>query len=394
MNKAKKTNKSGKSVLDLSEKLDEFNQQYDHKDDFLGKDILTLANRVDAARNNMWHGHEEQRVVLEKPERPRMFTRYETLVGKYSSAYKQAEQDYDIIAKINKFEGSNTNYILVIKYKNSNYYDIIERKECEKLTESYCYPINNEYIDSLNEGDTVKKDDILFKSTSFDKDMNYNYGVNANIIFVSDNKTTEDAIKARRGFLEEKCNSFYCDEILITINTNDILINYYGDNEHYKSFPDIDEYTKDDRKILAVRRRINYETSLYDLKDEQLMRINYNDDQPFYGKGKVIDIDIYCNQDPNKLRNYEYNSQIVKYLDMQTEYYKKIVEILEPIKFNTKNKCSDDLSYLYRRAKDILNPEITWKNDKSDFDNIVLVFKVMKIKKATIGSKFAGRYGR
>ena len=378
-----------KNNFSLGTKLDEKNIEFDHKDDFLGVDILTLANKVDAVRGTMFGNMLSQSVCLNNPEPPRVFTRYENQTGEYSSSYLKLKNDYKIIKKIKKFDDNDNYYILIVFNKLTKEYDIIERKLGEKLTESYCYLNVNDKIDSLKENDEVHEGDVLYHSRNFDDNLNYSYGLNANAVYMINNNTIEDAIVVSDEFAE-RASSSYIHEIAVNVNTNDLLVNIYGDDKNYKSFPDIGEDTQG--RILTSIRRINYENAMFDLKDDQLKEINYSSDRKLYGKGTVIDIDIYANCDIEKLSESKYNEQIIKYLKQQKRYYTEIFNTLDPI-IKKNKKCTDDIYYLYSRAKSILNPEIKWKNDKTDFDNVYIVFKVLETIKIHVGSKIAGRFG-
>lgn len=378
-----------KSNLNLKGKLAKLNEQFHGSDRFLGKDVLTMANKINSSRNIMFNSHLEQAVVLYNPDFAKVYTNYENEVGSFSSSYKRTEAPLKVMAKVPKFsEYPDVNYVLVVK--KGNEYDIIERKIGEKLTEGYCYLNVNDKIDAVKVGETLPENEVLFHSTSFDDQMNYRYGVNAKVVYMINNDTLEDAILATEDFADQTL-SHYMEDVEVNVNGNDILGNIYGEGMEYKAFPDIGEKTKG--TILVSRRRINYEHALYDLQNENLKMINNNTDMVFYAEGTLIDIDVYCNQDLEKIEKYFYNSQIVKYLKMSREYYQKLVEVLGPIVENPKAKCSDDLTHLYRRAKDALNPAVQWKNEKSDFDNIVISFKILKEQRLHVGSKIVGKYG-
>ena len=372
--------------LNLKAELEEKNNELDHSDSFLGKDVLTMANKINSSRNIMFQSHLDQCVVLAKPEFPKVFTNYENEVGKYSSSYKKADKDLEVVKKICKYENQpDYNYLLIVKDKN-NHYDVIHREIGEKLTEDYCYMYHNEVIDSKKEGSKIKQDEVLFRSTSFDKDMNYCYGVNANTVYLIENNTIEDAICISDEFAK-KLDSYYLSEIEINVNTNDILCNLYGAEDNYKVLPDIGEETKPE--ILTARRRINYDNALYDLQTDNLKSINYSTDTLFYANGIVTDIDIYCNQELEELKKYFYNEQIIKYIEMQNKYYKEIISTVEKILRDKTATVSNDLKFFYRRAKDSIDPKIKWV-EKTDFDNMIIIVRVMRRNPIHIGSKIVG----
>jgi len=377
------------SHFTLGQELDEINEKYDGKDDFLGIDILTNASHLDAVRGTMFASMITQSVCINNPEPPKIFTRYENQVGKYSSSYLKNDDEYKIIKKINKFSNIDNYYILIVKNMKTKEYDIIERKLGESLTENYCYLNNNEKIDSFQEKDKIPKDTLLYHSTNFDDFGNYSYGLNAKVCYMIENNTIEDAIVCSES-LAKRMSFNYIYERAINLNTNDLFVNIYGDDKNYKCFPDINENTQG--KVLLVKRRINYENALFDLKDEQLKNINYKSDTIVYSPGRVIDIDIYSNVPIEELKQDKYNEQIVYYLEEQKRYYTEIKETLE--KLESKGAVfTDSLSFIYRKSIEYLNEDIKWRNDKTEFNNVYLKIKVLKENPIHIGSKIAGRYG-
>lgn len=385
--------------IDIKQTLEALNDQYRGSDAFLGKDVLTLANQINANRNIMFNSHLEQYVVLENPDFPRVFTNYENEVGSYSSSYYRNEEEKTIIKKISKF-GSGLFYVMITKDENG-VHDVIYRKPGETLTEGYAYLYANDKIDSKEEGDSIETGELLYRSTSFDEHGNFRYGKNANACYMIEDNTIEDAIWCSESFAESM-TSYYLTEVEVSVNNNDLLLNIYGDNDNYKCFPDVGEYTN--RQTLVARRRINYETALFDLQNENLKKINYNNDTVFYGEGQIIDIEIRSNKSDLDLIKSTYNKQVVKYLHAERDYYEEIVWTLKPI--IEKGKFTHELSYLYRQAIDYLTifydaqkektPGETihrWENEKNEFDNYVIIFKILTKNKLKIGSKLSGRFG-
>lgn len=375
--------------LNLKSELEQKNIEFDHSDAFLGKDVLTFPNKMNSSRNILFNSHIDQFVVLDNPEFPRIFTNYENEVGRYSSAYKKADRDYTVLYKISKFKSHpDFEYTLVVR-DDSGQYDVIHRKPGELLTEHYCYLNVNDNIDSLKEGSVINEGDVLYHSTSFDKDMNYRYGINAKAVYLIENNTIEDAIVISES-LAKRLDSFYIENVEINVNTNDVLCNLYGDSENYKSFPDIGESTNG--KILAARRRINYDTALFDLKSENLRRIINNLDTKFYAEGQVIDINIFSNQDVEELKANSFNTQLVHYIENQEMYYMSVMNVLTPLVEESRELCSDNLLFMYKTARDAVNPKTVYI-DKNDFEGMILQFKILKRNHIHVGTKLSGRFG-
>ena len=361
---------------------------------FLAKDLLSLADKMSSSRNILFSNNMEQFLVLENPEIPRIFTNFEREVGKYSSSYWQSDREWVVVDKISKFPDidPNLNYVLILR-DNEGYHEIIERKMNESLTENYTYLYHNEVFDTKQPGDSIDPGEILRRSYSFDEDMNYRFGINAKAVYMILNDTIEDAIICSES-LANRMVHYYAFNVDVNINENDILLNLYGDLHEYKSFPDVGDPLNG--RLLCARRRIEYEKALFDLQDQRLMEINYNTDTPFYcnsNANRLIDIDIYSNRPIELLEQYPYNRQIVRYLRYSIEYHQRIYDVLKQIIENHPDSYSDDISHVYRRCADILQTNRKWRSDNNEFNNLVIVFKVIGRAPLHVGSKLANRFG-
>jgi hypothetical protein len=264
---------------------------------------------------------------------------------------------------------------------------VIERRPSESLTENFGYEYVNDVIDSFDVGDEITKDTILYKSTSYDEDMNYGYGRNALTLYTLDPFTSEDAAIASESFCE-KMTSIETDEIEVLLNNNDYFINMYGDNKSYKPIPDIGEVVSD--RLCAVRRLFNNQV-LYDFKESSLSEIHEGDLIFFVDKNvEVIDITIYNNNE--EIIDNPFNAQINKYLRSQNKYYRKIYNTCKKI-INSGKEYSQDIDYLYKRSQEFLDTKKKWRSSDSEFNNLKIVISVKRDAKLSIGCKITGRYG-
>lgn len=177
----------------------------------------------------------------------------------------------------------------------------------------------------------------------------------------------------------------------IPINTNDILLNIYGDKDNYKVLPNIGEKTKGG--ILCSRRRIVNSITLSSLNDEALRKISSND-STYSADGIVDDIYVYCNRADIMETEDPCLSQFKQFLIDQEAFDKKIVEVLDP--YRDQNLLSSDAAYAYTRARGSIDFKDTKKKkwiSENSFDNIELEVRVIKHKPAEIGSKISNRYG-
>lgn len=378
------------NTFDYKKELDALDNRFKNSYEIYGKTLLTRGDAISGSRSLMFTNHIDQFVQIKEPEIPYYSTGWENVVGGYSDSYRQIEEDRIVVKKITKFEGfKESPYILLTYNKEKDMYDIIERKAVENLTEKYCYEYNNSVIDSLNDNDEIPAGTVLYKSRSFDNigDQslgNYRYGINALTLYWTDTRTTEDALIVSESFAK-RLASPESDTIRVQVNDNDILINYYGVGKEIKSFPDIGEEIRDN--ILCVARRRNNESILFDLDNSRMNSINKLSDNIFYSYGRIIDVMVYSNK-PEYLEE-ECNSQIKKYYDINIKYYQEIYDELSKY---LDNNCSDDLYFMWQKAKDIIECK-AWRDRDKKFSNLILEFKVVYESKLTKGSKLTGRYG-
>ena len=230
-----------------------------------GMTSLTYPRYINSMRSTMFTSHLKQFLTPLNPDFPYVFTNAENLVGKHSSGYKKIDNPCKVFRKCVKYEDiieTPNTYKLFIFDEKLQQFDVVERKEIEDLTENFGFQYQNEFIDSLEEGDTIDIDSVLFKSSSYDKDMNYRYGKNAVMMYTLDPYTSEDAAVVRRGFIE-KFNTIETEIISIKLNDNDFLINLFGDDDNYRPIPDIGE--KVTGIIASIRTQFNNQI-LYDFK--------------------------------------------------------------------------------------------------------------------------------
>lgn len=369
---------------DINNRMDEI----ENKDDLLCVGLNTLASYASSARSTMLTQHLVQAEVPDHPEIPAVSTGYEKLFGKYSVSYKQTDSKLKVIDKIVKFE--NFVYTLIVYNQKEKMYDIVQRNEVRNLDESYGYKINNEEIDSYKVNDTISKGTVLYKSPCMDEYGNFMYGINAKIAYVISQDTIEDAVVMSESFAK-KFSVTKVKNCMVPINDNDVLLNLYGDKNKYKAFPEIGESTK--KCIICGTRRKNKSYDILNLKNSNLRKTIPGDDiYQFYGNYKVVDINIWSNKTIDDIPDLPAYDQLRVYFTKITNYYKDIYDKLDKI-INSDEKYSTELSRLYAKARDFLDPECKYLEEDKMFSNILMEFVVAKSEPFHVGCKISGRYG-
>lgn len=372
--------------LDFTEKMQEASKNITNLEQMIGKGLMQPFNGTNAgARKIMFGTHKEHQFPLMGGEKAVVETGYEIRFGDESSSIIRADADYKIIAKISKFSfAPNHHYWLILQDINNNRLDIVERISYEHITESYGYLYNNEYMDSLSVGDYIPNNTIVQKSLAFDEYNNRKDGVNFNVVYMALDDNMEDSIIAS-NVAAGKLTSPLVKPISIMINNNDIPLNIYGDDKVYKIIPDIGEDIID-AKLIALRKEKKEEA--YYAQSVDRLRKTIMSDELKQVHGKVIDVDIYCNN-PDILDNHYY-AQLKMYYQELHRMAAEFVQVLLP--YSSENfEFSYELEKKFANAKRIMNGD--QYIDKRNFSNIILNITVLEEKEMEAGDKASNRYG-
>ena len=370
------------------EEVNKSAEQLDSLEGMLGKGLNIPYNPTNSGARKIMNGtHQSHTLVLTRGEVPYIMTGFENRFGERSSSILKVDTDYEVVAKISKFSyAPNHHYFLIVRDLNKPELDIIERVSYNHRTEMYGYLHNNTIMDSYaTPGMIIPKGEVIRRSTGFDQFGNKTNGRNINVMYEALDDNMEDSVVI----------SDYCSKILsaplirnvsIIINENDIPLNLYGNDTMYKIFPDIGEDVKDG--ILMAYRREKREESIYTQSVARLQQIMMSDDKVSL-KGKVIDIDIKCNN-PEHIRSRSYNQQFLAYYNDRMRFNNELIAVVAPFIAQ-----GYKLSYELLKRFTLANDEINGKKfiDKKAFSNIIIEFSVMENRVLGIGDKVADRYG-
>lgn len=370
----------------------EADKKFDHSTAVVGMSAMTFPGYINSTRTQMFTTHLKQLLNILKPQFPYVYTGAENVVGKYSTGYKKAKHDSIVYRKVSKFDDILDEpmvYYLFVYDTKKERYDVLERKEVEDLTEDFAFKYNNEMIDSLEEGDEVKKGEVYLKSCSYDGNMNYGYGRNAVVGYTLDPWTSEDAAKISESFSIDmscmKSKTHY-----IGINLGETGLNLYGVKERVQIFPEVGQEAG---QFLCGVRQLRKEQMYYDMSDDNLL-ITKDGDRLYYGQGKgsiVCDITIYCNN-PDIQEN-AFNEQILKYLRSQTKFYEELRDVCKEIR-ESGEKYSKKINYLYKRANEFLDTKKKWRDkNESCPANVKIAIQTMRVEPLKVGGKFTARMG-
>lgn len=377
--------------FDLINKLRGANERYQGDPAVLGMSMLTHPNYVDAMRSVMFTGHLNQFLNTIELEPPLISTHNENIVGKHSCGYKDTKSKLTVIKKIVKFEEllEHPNvYTLIVYNSEKDEYDVISRNVFEDLVENFGYMYVNTEVDKYSDGDEIPEGTVLYHSTSYDHDtMDYGYGNNITVAYMTDPYTSEDAaVFSVDGYY--KTRAPFPESIMIGLNSNEYLMNTFGDDKHHIGLPIIGEPV--DKHIAVVRPLFN-DQILSDFNNKALKEVRDGDIVYKVDDNTIVtDYTIYDNNDiPIENPFYEQLNELIKHQD---KYYKEIVDTCAGIEAGG-GKLSGELDALYDRAMDMINKEKKWKIKDSVFDNMKIEVSCYRLGYGEKGNKYTGRYG-
>lgn len=385
----------GNTNLNLSREVHKIEERLGYNQEkTLCKGLKQPFANTNSGSRKIMHGIQlEQATPLLNPEVPIISTGYENQFGEYSSNFIEAEKDYVVVAKVPKFKDKpNMKYWLIVLDPLTDELGCIERVSYHHITEFYGYLYNNDYLDNLNVGDAIKKGDVIKKTYSYDEYNNRAEGINLTTMYIACEDVTEDPIVISESAAKRFMTPLI-ENVEIKINDNDILLNLYGKDKEYKTFPDIGE--KINNSILCVvRRELKDEEALFSQSWDRLKQIMMSD-KKFIAEGTVIDIDVYCNN-PDKLNNSMYNNQIKKYHDEQMDFCNRFAETINQIIFDKEGnrnsiKMTYDLQKMYYKTREVAKGR-PFINDKV-FNNITMVVYIRRDMPIYTGDKITDRYG-
>ena len=340
-----------------------------------------------AARKNMYSSQYQQHVCLVEPEVPYISTAYENKFGQHSSAFIKSDRLWHVFAKVEKFSNKPGHHYFLILMDDNNNMDVLERVSYCHDTETYGFLYDNTFLDSLQVGSVIQKDDTMKKSISFDEFDNYRAGKNLNAMYVAEPSTTEDAIKVSIGASYKLARTAF-KKVTVLINDNDIPLNLNGDSNSYKFIPDIGEEVKNG--ILCGTRTEKNDESFFAQSAERLRTTMIND-ITFKASGTVVDIDVYCNKDITSFSNSIYEGQLAFYINDNKRFCQEIVNLLHNFIDNTDYHKSFTLSALYTMCEDVVKGKQYYKDNI--FSNIIVEITLYEKAPLQVGDKITSRYG-
>ena len=352
---------------------------------------ISPGTECNASRAIMLANNLKQTQVMENPDFPRVFSGIENSFGRLCRGYKKVEGNWRVVKRIQKYADGHI-FAIVMFNDDTNTLDVIENPFAEDGPERFGYKYNYDNLDKLHEGDTVEDGTILYKTNSYDENMNYRMGFSARVAYNTSISTLEDGIIIRESFANSKLTN-EVSSFVVSINDNEVplLIHHYDDSDH--AIPKIGQVITG-TNLMAIKK-INKRKIAFDFTNTSVTQPDKNCAVYTVGKNSVIyDIDIYYN-DKNEFPDNSFYKELNVYYKEQYEYYSQIFDICEEFKQKGCKRTSG-ADIMHKRAKDFINvndSDFKWKNKERAFSYINIVFHYIKTLSLHEGYKIVGRYG-
>ena len=363
-----------------------------------GSDRLSLVGQGDfVGANNVMRGtmnikHHTQHLTIDNPEFPFFFDGKENVTGENSTFYVKTNNHYKIIDIIKKYDELLKGKCYIALYflycKEDDSYLLVERRAVENLTENFGFDYKNDYLDQAEIGDEIDPGEMIMSSTSYDEYGNVSIGVNGRILYGVHPAVQDDAIIVSESFAKRMVENDV-NTVSIPINENTILLDLYGKDGEYQGLPNIGD--KIHNGIICATRSIKETRMFSDLRDASLKAINQQSDQVFYGKGEIVDINVYSNN-PN-LKNNKVNRQLLQYYNDARWFYTRVYKTCNKIIKSGSKNIDNEINRWKRLAMNYLDTQAIWAFNDNVFSNLMVEILIRDKEPIKVGRKLTGRAG-
>ncbi len=330
----------------------------------LSPDLLSTAGiniapgTVSGSRLQMMGTHLTQMLVLKGATPRRIITGVEREYGKYTFKVKMPVDAIviDVVPKYPETVGQNaiaSNPMSTVVYEN-----VDTREVC--ILEIPQYHNTHQYLGfryahkrtlgMLSKGATIPKGTVFADSPTIDDNGDYRFGVEANVAFMTVPGVIEDGFVISESFAKKLTTMGY-ETLDASWGKRYFPLNLYGDDTHYKPFPDIGERVRPDGLLFAMR---TYDDLLdpVQMTPAALRRVD-TFDRTVYTKANAKVVDIVTRYDPKGAQPETptgMDEQTRRYHSALLTYYNRLLAIEERLRKEAQQRRTTlNLSHAFSR---------------------------------------------
>lgn len=313
-------------------------QENELQPEFISTAAFNLSpGGVSGSRLQMVGAHLTQMLVLKGATPRRCFTGVEREYGKYTFKVK-IPVDGTIIAVVPKYPETvghgaiTSNPMSVVLYEN------VDTREICSL-EIPQYHIAHQYfgfkyahkrtLGMLSKGASIPKGTVFADSPAIDDNGDYRFGIEANIAYMTIPEVIEDGFVISESFAK-KITTYGYETLDASFGKKYYPLNLYGDDTHYKPFPDIGERVRPDGLLMALRE---YDELLdpIQMTPAALRKVD-TFDRTIYTKANAKVVDVLTRFDPKGSvpeTPAGMDEQVRKYHTAMLNFYNTLLEHYE-----------------------------------------------------------------
>ena len=300
-----------------------------------------------SVRGTMFAGHFAQRLVIDGTEPNLIQTGVEEEFGKYTFNVKMPE-DGIILMVLPRYANTAGDDNIPFNPETTVFYQSYETGEISYFVLPYYasyHPTFGFKYESkpaereLAYGREFPKDTVFRDSPAIKGETHYTFGRNLNVVVMSHPNVGLDGYVVSRDVLPHLGFKMY-ETRTVNFGANDFLLNLYGDDEHYKAFPDIGEAIRDDGLLVASRRLDAFLAPAL-LSREDVRKVDHLFDNRVYvrpGEGRIVDLTVVKSSNINLQLPGEMTQQLEKYSRAYLRFYRDILKFESRMVFEDKKK--------------------------------------------------------
>lgn len=297
---------------------------------------------ISSQRSKMMSSHFSQAQLVRDVELPRCFTGYEKQLGRYRFNQTRRENDVQILAVIPKYktyDGAdpirfNPKRTVLYRTVGTNMLGYFDLDVFTMRTDGYGYQnVLSEIAQSLNGNSGLLPKDVVLQSTPAESDgIEKLFGTNLRVAYMGLPQVTEDAFIISESAAKKLQPDSY-KKTSFNIRLDQIPLNLYGDEDHYRFMPDLGETVRENDGILCALRRPDANSIVHDLTPISLCKPQFHHDDVYRIPigSRIVDIDIYINRRARpRMEQSQYEimfEQAEKYRHALDEYWENILNV-------------------------------------------------------------------
>jgi len=302
------------------------------KPEFIGTAAINsfIAN-TSSPRAVMDFSHFSAHLPILTPDEKVVKSGIEYELGKYVNDIR-SDHDYIVKAIIPRYREFNVTdvptYTLLAEYEENGqiFIDFIDIDTYKSAHTFFGYKLKpTEELLNMAYNTTLPRDTILAKTDSYGAESAYNYGLNANMAFMSHPSVSEDGFVVSESFVKRaRFNSII--KRTINITRDSLPVNLYGDKKTFKFIPNIGEKVREDGLLCALRDRNDW-FSVADLNDTNISEVDITFDNLVYvnPNSTVLDVKVIRGNYNKQEFTKRMTEQLDNFAAMLINYYTNVV---------------------------------------------------------------------